>query len=528
MEHVFAILAQTADAAQSSLTSLGSDRDLHDVLVANWGVLQFTIIVVAIIIFISSLDDLLIDVAYWFIRLWQILIGRPEDVSTKKVVAKPEHRIAVIVPAWHEADVIAHMLSNTANLSQYQNFEIFVGVYPNDPQTDRAVASVSQFVSKVHKVVVGRPGPTSKADCLNQVIRHVLRTEKPGASEFDIFLMHDAEDVPHPFGLRTVNWFIEGHGMIQLPVYSVNRDAGDLVAGHYMDEFAEWHGKELVVRSALSNMTPAAGVATAFSRKAVLALCNVRGDGPFNTESLTEDYEVAHKLRELGFKSRFIRFWARMPATRKSWITGKDVNTSRRELVATRELFPDTISSAYRQKARWLLGIAYFGWRQLGWKGDLVNRYFLWRDRKMLFTAPTAMIGYLLVVEYLAYSGLAWAFPGTYDFPPLVTQAWVWRIIEINLVFLAIRLAHRALFTGYTHGLKYMWLSPVRAVISNYVSFRAFLRAQRIFLWHRLTRKQVVWDKTQHRYPESAKIENGNGANGAWNDRQRETLPKAA
>jgi adsorption protein B len=324
-----------------------------------------------------------------------------------------------------------------------------------------------------------------------------------------------------------VNWFVEDYGMILLPVYSVNRDAGDLVACHYMDEFAEWHGKELVVRSALTNMTPSAGVATAFSREAVLALCQSRGDGPFDTESLTEDYEVAHKLRDLGFKSRFIRYWARMPTTRKSRLTGKDVKTTRLELVATKELFPDTISGANRQKARWLLGIAFFGWRQLGWKGNLINRYFLWRDRKTLFTAPTAMIGYLLVVEYLAYSGLAWAFPGTYDFPPLVAQAWVWEIIEINLVFLAIRLAHRALFTAYTHGLQHMWLSPIRAVVSNYVSFRAFLRALRIFLWHRLTRKRVVWDKTQHSYPEAAKIGNGNGVNGAWNGQQQE-LPRAA
>ena len=61
----------------------------------------------------------------------------------------------------------------------------------------------------------------------------------------DVFLMHDAEDVVHPFGLRTVNWFIEDQGMIQLPVLSMNRRWHRMVACHYMDEFAEVHTKDL-------------------------------------------------------------------------------------------------------------------------------------------------------------------------------------------------------------------------------------------------------------------------------------------
>ena len=39
-----------------------------------------------------------------------------------------------------------------------------------------------------------------------------------------------------------------------------------------MDEFAEWHAKDLVVRESVSGSVPSAGVGTCFSRRALLAL----------------------------------------------------------------------------------------------------------------------------------------------------------------------------------------------------------------------------------------------------------------
>ena len=50
--------------------------------------------------------------------------------------------------------------------------------------------------------------------------------------------------------------------------------------------------------------------------------------------------------------------------------------------VATREHFPASFDAAVRQKARWLTGIALAGWDRIGWRGGLVNRWMLLRDRK--------------------------------------------------------------------------------------------------------------------------------------------------
>src|SRR5690606_12690576 len=114
----------------------------------------------------------------------------------------------------------------------------------------------------------------------------------------------DAEDVVHPYGLKTINWFIGQTAMVQTPVLSMDRSWRSMVACHYMDEFAEFHTRDLPVRSQIARMTPSAGVATAFRRDAMLALIAEQKGMPFNTDSLTEDYDVAHRLRAHGFSSQ--------------------------------------------------------------------------------------------------------------------------------------------------------------------------------------------------------------------------------
>lgn len=58
-------------------------------------------------------------------------------------------------------------------------------------------------------------------------------------------------------------------GVIQLPVVPLPDRANQWVAGHYCDEFAESHGKELVVREAVRASIALAGVGCAISRPAI-------------------------------------------------------------------------------------------------------------------------------------------------------------------------------------------------------------------------------------------------------------------
>jgi len=86
--------------------------------------------------------------------------------------------------------------------------------------------------------------------------------------------------------------------LIQVPVYPFERSWTNFTSMCYLDEFAEVHGKDIVVREAIAGQVPSAGVGTCFSRRAVLALV-ADGDGiAFDTQSLTEDYDIGFRLKE--------------------------------------------------------------------------------------------------------------------------------------------------------------------------------------------------------------------------------------
>jgi adsorption protein B len=480
-------------------------------LLTYWDVLQVAIMVSAVIILISSIDDLLIDAAYWFGRLESLVDFRNWPPKQVKLDRHPQKLIAIMVPAWQESDVIASMVANTNNTFDYDRYHIFVGVYANDPETRREVDKIRQRFPNVHRAEVPHDGPTSKADCLNWIIQNILLHEQKTGDRFDAFLMHDAEDVVHPYGLKTVNWFIDNAAMIQMPVLSMDRRWNQLVACHYMDEFAEFHTKDLPVRSSLAGMTPSAGVATAFHRAGIMALIKEKDGQPFNTDSLTEDYDVAHRLSAFGFHSEFVRYHARVTRQRKAILRRGMVDYRRRELVATKEFFPDKLGTSVRQKARWMLGISIMGWAQLGWFGGLTNRYYLYRDRKALFTAPVGILGYVIVAQVLACMLVEWVWPALLDLPPVIDRHWVWVVVTINFGFLVNRLFHRAYFTLINHGLKHVWLTPVRVVVSNIISFGAFVRASRQYATHLVTRRPIAWDKTQHSYPSLTELQQGAG-----------------
>ena len=523
------IAAIGAFAALVAATPSGAETSAF--LLGYWEVLRWAVMISAVLILVSSLDDLLIDLAYWWGLLVRFCTFWERAPPQSSLDREPQKLIAIMVPAWQESDVIASMVANTNNTFDYSRYHIFVGVYANDADTRREVEKVRQRFPNVHRAEVPHDGPTSKADCLNWIIQNILLYEERTGQKFGAFLMHDAEDVVHPYGLKTVNWFVDEAAMIQMPVLSMDRKWNNLVACHYMDEFAEFHTKDLPVRSALAGMTPSAGVATAFHRDAMMALVSEKEGQPFNTDSLTEDYDVAHRLSALGYPSMFVRYHARVPRQRKAWFRKGMVDVRRRELVSTREFFPHKFFYSVRQKARWTLGISIMGWAQLGWFGGLVNRYYLFRDRKALFTAPVGIIGYLIAVQILGVLLLEWLWPEALDLPPVIDRHWVWVVVTINFFFLLNRILHRAWFTGINHGLKHVPLTPIRIITSNLISFGAFWRASRQWLSHLITRRPIAWDKTQHAYPSLSELQQGSGRLGDtlrfWNHISEQDLTAA-
>ncbi|WP_317617605.1 glycosyltransferase [Sphingomonas daechungensis] len=74
-------------------------------------------------------------------------------------------------------------------------------------------------------------------------------------------VLHDAEDLVHRYELRVFDGLIGRAAVVQLPVLPLVDRNSRWISGHYCDEFAEAHIKELVVREAVGAAIPLAGSA---------------------------------------------------------------------------------------------------------------------------------------------------------------------------------------------------------------------------------------------------------------------------
>lgn len=472
-------------------------------LVAVQDALEYLTVAVTIVILLSSIDDTFIDCCYWireFYR-WFWIRAKYEALPVETLQAKAERPIAIMVPAWQESEVIAAMLETSNRLIQYKNYRIFVGVYQNDSATREEVERVARDRPNVSMAIVPRDGPTSKADCLNVILADIFSYEKTTGTYFHGIAMHDAEDVIHPFELPLFNYLLDRMDLIQLPVYSFQRSLSDLVAGTYMDEFAEWHSKDLVVRESLTGIVPCAGVSVCFSRSAIALLRVERAGEVFSTDSLTEDYDIAFRLKKLGRREIFVRFPVRFTMEASNEIS-QPIRVAKELPIATREFFPSEFRAAYRQRARWLLGIAFQGWSQHGWGSGLGGKYFFLRDRKGLLTAPIAIIAYMLMFGLLLVQLLFTLVPSQQqpDYFLLGEPTYQW-LLAINVILLFNRIIQRMYFTTTIYGFAQGMMAGPRMIVSNFLNFFAMLRASYVYAQHKIIKKPLVWDKTHHVYP---------------------------
>lgn len=475
------------------------------VLADYYAFLEQVTVVVMFIITLSSLDDLFIDVWYWVREVSRALTvkRRFAPLTAAQLQTRSEQPLAIMVPAWLEYDVIALMIESMVSTLDYRHYVIFVGTYINDPATIAEVERMRTRYRQLVRVEVPHAGPTCKADCLNWLVQAIFLHQRTNGIRFAGIVLHDSEDVLHPLELKFFNYLLPRKDLIQIPVLSLPRDWKEWVACTYMDEFAEWHGKDLVVRESMANFVPSAGVGTCFSVRALQLLAAETDNQPFNTESLTEDYDIGERLARRGLKSVFCRFPVEY-TVRQKILFGYAGERSRRLVIplCVREFFPNTFRTAYRQKARWLLGIGLQGWQQVGWQGSLANRYLLFRDRKSVATSFVPIVAYGLTVQFVAFyiaSSLGaplLLFPSFFE-----TSPWLIDVIYLNVVMLFLRGVQRCYFVGRIYGWEHGLLAIPRMVVTNLVNCVAAARAWRIFLSHLFLGTRIVWDKTMHDYP---------------------------
>ena len=426
-----------------------------------------------------GINDLVVDIIYFVRRFWRSLTvysRHPRAFASYYVFNRNPGFMAMLVPAWDESAVIAAMLKATLNRLDYDHYRIFVGYYRNDPATAAAIASVGDV--RVQAVEIGADGPTTKADCLNHLYDALIAYETSRDRPAKAIVLHDAEDVVHRFELRIFDGLIDRAAVIQLPVLPLIDRHSRWISGHYCDEFAEAHIKELVVREAVGAAIPLAGVGCAIARRPLARLAAIQDGKPFTGNSMTEDYEVGLRIGELGLKTMFVR----IPA-----------QPGERGVVASRGHFPATLGDAVRQKARWLGGIALAGWDRLGWSGGIGERWMRLRDRRGPLAALLLLAGYAAVLLW-SQLWLAEALGAPIHARP---DPKLMLLLAINGWLLAWRILMRALFTASAYGWGQGLLSVPRLLVGNLIAMLAAGRALSLHLAGGAKR----WDKTRHIFP---------------------------
>lgn len=426
-----------------------------------------------------GINDLLVDIVYFVRRIWRALTvytRHQRACATSIAMLWRPRFIAIFIPAWDESTVIAPMLTATLQRFEHPDYRIFVGHYRNDAATAAAISTVED--DRIDPVLVEADGPTTKADCLNHLYDALIAYEIANERTAVAVVLHDAEDVVHPLELILFDQLIDRAAVIQLPVLPLVDPASPWVGGHYCDEFAEAHAKELVVREAVGASIPLAGVGCAIARRALAHVAAIYEGRPFAGCSMTEDYEMGLRIGGLGLKTMFVR----IPAGPRE-----------RGVVATRGHFPSTLGAAVRQKARWLGGIALAGWDRLGWRGGIGERWMRMRDRR----GPLAAL--LLLAAYAAaflwsqvWLAHALGAPIEARIDPALAV-----LLTINAWLLAWRILMRAAFTASVYGFgQGLWSIP-RLIVGNVITMLAAARA--ISIHAAGGAKQ--WDKTRHTFP---------------------------
>ncbi len=429
-------------------------------------------------ILVSGLDDLFIDLVFLLPRRKRLEWPSPRDLDHA-----PERRIAILVPLWKEQRVIGQMLERNLSAIRYANYDIFVGVYPNDEPTVRAVTEAAARHPRVHLALCPHDGPTSKGDCLNWIYRRVEMHEIRDEVRFEVVVTHDAEDLIHSEALRLINWFSPAYDMVQVPVLPLPTGLGEFTHGLYCDEFAEYQSKDIPVRQRLGGFLPSNGVGTGFGRIALERLAAKRQGRVFDPECLTEDYENGFELHALGRTQIFVplRFGAA-------------------DLAATREYFPRNLRGAIRQRSRWVAGIALQGWQRHGWRVPWRQIYWLWRDRKGLvgnLLSPLANGVFLYgAVCYLwtAQTGGVWHFSGG-------IPQWLPRAFQVTLGIWLVQAAIRVRCSARVYGWRFAAAGPLRMIWGNLVNSAATVAALWQFVGARLKKRAPAWLKTDHVYP---------------------------
>lgn len=427
-------------------------------------------------IILCSLDDLFID----FVSLMHNL--KPDRLDQKglaQLAGLKEKRIAIIVANWHEEEVISAMIRGNLNQVKYSNYTFFLGVYPNDLETWAEAKKLEKEFSQVQVVVNSLPGPTSKGQMLNQMVHAILRwnqhcADNHSPDSYDLIMMQDSEDVLHPLALQVANQAADENDFVQFPVFSFERKTTDFIGGSYLDEFAEVHLRDLLVRAKIGAAIPSAGVGTMIGVPLAARIVDAQGD-LFMDSSLTEDYVLGLSVHKWQGRSSFRCLYQIRPDGSKDFI-------------ATREYFPNQLGASIRQKTRWTVGIVFQSTALIDGPMTLPNVFFFLRDKKGLVSGFTFFFNLLTLFLTILF--------------PQELGSLADPLLYFSISMIAWRTFRTFRYTLMLSNWKQAFLSLLRQPVRSFINSWAAVRATYQYSQHLRTKESLKWEKTKHLLPE--------------------------
>ena len=460
-------------------------------------------LIFVILVILISIDDLIWDIYYTLGRLFgRIQTPSIDAEDVEKTIPK---MLGIIVAAYDEENVLKPVIRNliTSNLYPKSMYHIFLGVYPNDEGTMRVARELEEQFPNVHKIVHVLEGPSSKADNLNNVIRNIYEFEKENHIRFQALVVHDSEDVVHPYELKLENYLLEEHSAIQMPVFPLqelprlSNIFKNMISGSYADEFAENHYRLLLARTVTDAFVPSAGTGFVIRRD---ILDKFPDGNVFPEGSLTEDYKLSLQFKQMGYDVHYVlEDVSRLRAD----------GTVAREFISTRSMFPSSYGAAIRQKTRWIYGITLQSFklkdilknRQL----NFISKYSLYRDWKAKFGNLLLGPGYIIFAYFILSS--------FWDMPPMYPKySFAWFLMVFISIMMIERQVLRFLAVKNVYGKRSALISsffppilPFRMVIGNVINFHATVRAWWLGLMgnnRQKSTKKPKWSKTDHEFLE--------------------------
>jgi len=243
-------------------------------------------------------------------------------------------RIAVTIPAFREENVLERtlrLLVEAAEKYDPRLVKIFVGTYPNDPGTRRVAKSFeAEYPGLVEEVINPKPGPTTKAQNLNNVYEEVRQ------GNFDLVGIQDAEDITPQGVFKAVNYWYrrrvrgdERFAGLQLAV----RAKPDDYSYTNLVYLLMLRSTNLFLTARNGFFVPSHGTGTYYKREALDEVLSRRGY-VWDEGSFTEDFELSLYLY---------------------YHLGKTLLYVPHPYVE--EYFPSTFTGAIRQTSRWSYGV---------------------------------------------------------------------------------------------------------------------------------------------------------------------------